>query len=663
MYHLFNNNQQLLVLIVAALLSVFVTGITGYSVVGNKLYDPSGAKVQVRGVCRPSFEWNAQGEDASSSDYALMKNMWGANVVRIALNQDFWLAGASYATTIDQQIAWITKLNMGVILDLHWNNGGQQNMADRNSITFWKSVATRYKNNAWVMFELYNEPHDVSHAQWLSGDSQYAGMQEMYDAVRSVGASNVVIVGGLNWAFDLSGVGAKGVNGVKGTNIAYATHPYDFDGKQIGNWAAGFGFLAADFPVIMTEFGQYCATNTYVADLLNYAETLGIHWTAWAWFVSGCAFPSIISDWNGTPYPGVGETVKRYMSGQVQTPVINPGSTKAPTAAPTTSPATANLKVYASGVSSSFEDWSWASNYVAADTQFVRAGATSSIKFEVAKYGGAYYHAKTNFVASSYYQLVFYVNGGTATQSGSGLSVKLYSTSNAAIGQSINLPVNAAANTWTQVSIPISSFQLSASTLISGVAIQANVDASSGFIWVADISFVPVAGSPPTSAPPVAATTRAPTPAPTKAPTAPTTPTVAPTKAPTAPTKAPTVAPSAPTAAPTKAPTTGAPSSGSCGAANVKLAQTPQGSWQASGKTVSQYNLEISHNCSGKKIVGLTLTASNWNTLSAWNVVANGASLTLPAFTSIPANSAPYIVGYQSTVGQASFTISSVTFQ
>ncbi len=104
----------------------------------------------------------------------------------------------TYATTIDQQIAWATQVGMGVILDLHWNNGGQQNMADRNSITYWSSVAARYKNNAWVMFEvcipvtmvifacltfilqLYNEPHDVSWSQWLNGDSTYAGMQEMY---------------------------------------------------------------------------------------------------------------------------------------------------------------------------------------------------------------------------------------------------------------------------------------------------------------------------------------------------------------------------------------------------------------------------------------------------------------------------------------------------
>lgn len=43
------------------------------------------------------------------------------------------------------------------------------------------------------MFELYNEPHDVSWSQWLNGDGTYAGMQEMYNAVRAAGAQSIRI--------------------------------------------------------------------------------------------------------------------------------------------------------------------------------------------------------------------------------------------------------------------------------------------------------------------------------------------------------------------------------------------------------------------------------------------------------------------------------------
>lgn len=163
-------------------------------------------------------------------------------------------------------------------------------------------------------------------------------MQQLYNAVRQY-ATNVVIVGGLNYAFDLSGVASYPVQGV---NIMYATHPYDYSGKQSGDWDAAFGYLTATYPVIMTEFGQYCDTDTYVSDLLTYAQGKNIHWTAWAWWVQDCSFPSIVADWNGTPLGTVGALVKQYLTaGAAATTTQAPATTtKAPTTAPTSTTTT-----------------------------------------------------------------------------------------------------------------------------------------------------------------------------------------------------------------------------------------------------------------------------------------------------------------------------------
>jgi hypothetical protein len=48
--------------------------------------------------------------------------------------------------------------------------------------------------------------------------------------VRATGANNTVIVGGLNYAFDLTGIATYSLTGF---NIVYNTHPYDFGGKQV----------------------------------------------------------------------------------------------------------------------------------------------------------------------------------------------------------------------------------------------------------------------------------------------------------------------------------------------------------------------------------------------------------------------------------------------
>lgn len=287
----------------------------GYYVQGNTIYDASGKSHVFHGAARPSMEWSPTGEHIGTADFQLMKS-WGARVVRFALNQDFWLAGAAkhnggYVGNVDQAVQQARQLGLDVILDLHWSdkgnlqeqNPGQQRMADQNSIAFWTEVAGKYKGDGCVSFELYNEPHDVSWDVWLNGGSSgdgftVAGMQQLYNAVRATGADNLVFIGGLDYAFDLSGVPA---HRVQGYNIVYVSHPYDFPNKQPANWEAAWGFLAATDPVALTEFGSFDCKTSYYTQLIQVADAKKVSWTAWAWYPGGCGFPSVISDWSGTP--------------------------------------------------------------------------------------------------------------------------------------------------------------------------------------------------------------------------------------------------------------------------------------------------------------------------------------------------------------------------
>jgi endoglucanase len=97
-------------------------------------------------------------------------------------------------------------------------------MADHTySPGFWSSVATIFKNNPAVIFDLYNEPHDTpivgndgGWGCWQNGGAsctttdgglgtwQIAGMTELLAAVRSAGATQPVMLGGLGYASDLS---------------------------------------------------------------------------------------------------------------------------------------------------------------------------------------------------------------------------------------------------------------------------------------------------------------------------------------------------------------------------------------------------------------------------------------------------------------------------
>jgi endoglucanase len=289
----------------------------GYYVKDSKIFKFDNSSKFFRGIDRPSLEWDSKGNNLSLSDYQKIRS-WNSNVIRLAVNQLFWRNDTNgYKARLQENINWILSTGMDVIIDLHWSDkgansiAGQQKMADTNSILFWKDMAQIYKGNGRVMFELYNEPHDVTCDIWKSGGTvdgwQAAGMQQMYEAIRSQGANNLIMVGGLNWAFDLSCVKTHRISGF---NIVYATHPYNFGGKNtVADWDNKVGFLSATDPVIITEFGNTQDTGaegsecdpTFVQNVINWAESKKIHWTAWAWYPGSCAFPALIKDWNGTP--------------------------------------------------------------------------------------------------------------------------------------------------------------------------------------------------------------------------------------------------------------------------------------------------------------------------------------------------------------------------
>jgi len=206
-------------------------------------------------------------------------------------------------------------------------------MPDGDSLVFWRSVAQRYANRPGVIFGLYNEPHDVSWGCWRDGGCTVSGsvftlnvlasfravgMQQLYDAVRAQGAGNLVLVGGLSYAYDLSGV-ADGF-ALRGENLAYDTHVYTAFHSTTPDWDAAFGRVTDRYPVVSTEFGANECSTAAAARLLQYFDApLGkpanrMSWTIWSWNNPGnCAQPSLIADWNGTPIAGQGVLIKQAM--------------------------------------------------------------------------------------------------------------------------------------------------------------------------------------------------------------------------------------------------------------------------------------------------------------------------------------------------------------
>lgn len=297
-------------------------------VVGDQIQDNHGTPILLKGIVRPSLEWSPTGQYLSTEDLSNIAN-WSSggatahsNVIRLDLYQGYWLSSGpvtqsgSYKQIINAIVYYSTQLGMAVILDLHWvQSGSQSPMANQDSLTFWQQVATDYASFGTVLFELFNEPYGIPTSTWLNGDGTYVGYQQLYDAVRGTGAQNICIVGGLDYAYDLSFVSPSFC--VNGTNIVYCSHPYNAKGQpgyqgEGGPFQQNYQGIIGNYPLIFTEFGANSASyypNGYdqvYSGILSYADANNVHYSAFAWWVQAGdpQFPCLIQDWNGTALYG-----------------------------------------------------------------------------------------------------------------------------------------------------------------------------------------------------------------------------------------------------------------------------------------------------------------------------------------------------------------------
>jgi endoglucanase len=334
--------------------------------VGTRILDSADRPVRLRGVNAASLEWTSNGEGHILQTVNVAIRDWHVNIIRLPLSQDRWFGKAPeqkgvsepYRDLVHQVVKACATQQCYIILDLHWSdcnewgaNIGQHSMPDLNSVAFWKDFAPFYANNPAVIFDLYNEPHDVSWDVWLRGGTitdkpngrnlvaksyECVGMQAILDAVRSTGARNLVIAGGLDWAYSFSGIlDGRQLSDPTGNGVVYASHCYDNKGDSVAAWIEKLEKAAARLPVIVSEFGGDSGPSKRVpADnwLRHVMQAIEEHqWSYTAWDFHPRAGPTLIADWDYSPTPRFGVFVKQMLDGTL--PAYTP-TERTPSATP-----------------------------------------------------------------------------------------------------------------------------------------------------------------------------------------------------------------------------------------------------------------------------------------------------------------------------------------
>jgi hypothetical protein len=318
---------------------------------GNQVLTRDGKPIWLQGVNVVSLEWSATGEQVMKAALVATEK-WNANIIRLPVTQKWWFGrepaqkdgGDAYRNLVDNVVTLIANRGKYVLLDLHQFGAPRQEHAD-----FWADAATRYRDHPAVLFDLFNEPHGMTWEVWRNGGEvqekkkpgeedaflsaeekariaetrRSIGMQRLLNTVRESGAHNVVLVGGLDYAYDLSGIANGFALEERGGNgIVLSTHIYPW--KK--GWEAKVLVAADQYPILVGEVGAGAKKMdwlpaeyqedavTWVPEMIGFIQKHQLHWTAFAFHPK--AAPPMLEDWSYAPNAVWGAFVKRALAGE-----------------------------------------------------------------------------------------------------------------------------------------------------------------------------------------------------------------------------------------------------------------------------------------------------------------------------------------------------------
>jgi hypothetical protein len=288
---------------------------------GNQLLDPAGVAWRLRGINEGDYQ-DPQFTDAIYAPplEGVQMHAWGVNWVRIGLSQERWLSNCrviqqnqqtDYRSAVAAVVEDLTSRGILVLLALASTERGQDTgcqdtdgvlfeMADTRSIPLWQGVASTFRTNPLVAFDLFNEPHDISDEVWRNGGKvvygrtitgqpkQFSavGMQALYDTVRGTGATNLVFVSGQRWASDarvLLSMPLQGYGIVAAAHTYCHTCPWDRPILPTDLDALASPELVARHPFVLTEAGWHYDTAGFNRQVIDWAESRGLGWGIYAW--------------------------------------------------------------------------------------------------------------------------------------------------------------------------------------------------------------------------------------------------------------------------------------------------------------------------------------------------------------------------------------------
>ena len=246
---------------------------------GSHIVDKNGIQVQLRGMSLFWSQWMEKYWNANVVNWLVLD--WEVNIIRAAMGVDE-NGGYLFNATEKDKVETIVEaaIDNGIYVIIDWHSHHAEDYTQQ-AVEFFKEMAKKYGHHPNVIYEIYNEPLNVS---WNNTIVSYA--EKVIQAIRAEDEDNLIIVGTPNWAQDVDAVVN---NTISDKNVAYGFHFYASEQdhhNRLFNKAKKA--IDAGIPLFVTEWGVSEASGdgsfnkAWTQEWLEFMETHNLSWCNWS---------------------------------------------------------------------------------------------------------------------------------------------------------------------------------------------------------------------------------------------------------------------------------------------------------------------------------------------------------------------------------------------
>lgn len=189
---------------------------------GNKVVDKNGEPISLTGMSLFWSQWGGDYYNKSCIEW-LVKD-WNCTVIRAAMG----IEGGGYLENPEKELEKIftvidacIDLGVYVIVDWHDHNGEKHT---EEAVNFFGLIAQKYGEYPNIIYEIYNEPLQVS---WSKVIKPYS--EKVIGEIRKHDKEKLIIAGTPTWSQDVDSASTDPLDDV---NTAYSLHYYSSTHRQ-----------------------------------------------------------------------------------------------------------------------------------------------------------------------------------------------------------------------------------------------------------------------------------------------------------------------------------------------------------------------------------------------------------------------------------------------